>query len=327
MSIQNIHPYKQAYNKVFSKNVKSKYLNFLLNSSKSGGGLRINDFDFDTTKEDGDIHIFIGNKHQCLLGIIYYDNPHKLLLDNFSYYKKCNITETLERKSGTKRMMLSFIKYVAETEPSVDAIELSDTSSFQCGDNKISNYKTYLFKYGKGYYEYNYGFTLLNKLEHNIHIQNIEISSNIKINKEKFKTYIQNLNLGENIINQDYINEFISHLTDNILVSEFLHKYRIKSNLCDVFKLWIEFLFTEYKLNPLFGSIYYNTMSNLLNNNSIIINKDKKTKSITKSITKKVIHSNIFNISKTKTKKIKNHILFYKIFQLKNTTSTTSKSP
>lgn len=277
---------KGIHMKVFcelvKKGITSKYLNALYNKTHIGGGVKINDFDFNRTIQDGeedngDIHILINNNHYCLFGIISYKTPNILLLENFSYLKNCNITKDLEINTGTKRMMRSFIQYIVEHEPLVKTIELSDTSSFPCNDDiKILNYKTYLFKYGTGYYAHYFGFKLNTKYiaKHN---NNLKIAKILIIDKTKFIEYVKLLE--PELIKTERINitNFLSLLHDDgILVSSFISTFRCPSQLCNIYRAYLDFIFKEYKLDDLNGANYSANITELIAFNKIKIHKSSK---------------------------------------------------
>jgi len=288
------YSYIQAVNKVINKEVRFKYRNFV---KQNGGGIIINNFNFDTTEEDGDLYLFIGNKKYCLLGIIYSSNPKILLLETFSYYKKCNISKDLETGIGTKNMMKSFIQYVSETQPQIERIELSDTSSFNCREYSILHYILYFFKYGCGYYEYHFGFKLINPIEKQHHLHNLEIIKSLVIDKENILVYLNNFK----ILDKTDIDEFISHLNEGQLYIDFLKSYKVKDNLCVVFKILCDYLTFSKGINNLNGAIYGATIRDLLIFNNIHSTKPKLT------LKKKLLVS-----QGTKTRKLKSILWWVK---------------
>lgn len=288
--------YLKAVNALYNKNVKYKYLDFL---KKSGGGTVIEDFeyDIDTTEEDGEIHVFIGNKKNCILGRISSETPHILLLQNFSYYRKCNITKNLEPKTGTSRMMKTFLQYVASTLSQIKIIELSDDSGFNCGDTKIYHYVPYLFKYGCGYYEYHFGFNInpVYKFERE---HNTRIYKKLVINKKEFIEYIKDLDNSKN-----NIDVFLSYLQDGELITTFMKTFKIPDYLCELFNKFIMFIKVKYGIIGLDGITYSNTIEKLLEFNNI-----KKLQHLQSKLTLKKQHS--ISQRTTKTRKFKRHHTF-----------------
>jgi hypothetical protein len=273
--------YMKAFCELVKKGITSKYLNALYNKTHTGGGVKINDFDFNRTIQDGeedngDIHIILNNNHHCLFGIISHNTPNIILLENFSYLKNCNITKDLEKDTGTKRMMRSFIQYISENEPLVKTIELFDTSSFPCNDDiKILNYKTYLFKYGKGYYAHHFGFKLVSKDDEITYNTNLKIASTLIINKSKFVEYLATKpSIFQNESNN--ITKFLSLLHDGKLVSSFISTFRCPSQLCNIYRAYLDFIFKEYKLDDLNGTNYSANITDLIAFNKIKINKSSK---------------------------------------------------
>ena len=267
----------KAFCELVKKGITSKYLNALYNKAHTGGGVKINDFEFNRTIQDGegdngDIHIILNNNHHCLFGIISHKNPSILLLENFSYLKNCNITRNLEKDTGTKRMMFSFIQYVAEHEPLVKTIKLSDTSSFPCNDDiKILNYKTYLFKYGSGYYAHHFGFKLNTKYIAK-HENNMKIAKILIIDKTKFIEYLATKpTILQNESNN--IADFLSLLHDDgKLVSSFISTFRCHPQLCNIYRAYLDFIFKKYELDDLNGANYAANITDLIAFNKIKIN-------------------------------------------------------
>jgi len=284
--------YLKAIDVVYDKKVKYKYLDFL---KKSGGGMIIEDFeyDIDTTEEDGEIHVFIGNKKNCVLGRISSETPNILLLQNFSYYRKCNRTQNLEPKTGTSRMMKTFLQYIASTLPQIEIIELSDDSGFNCGDTKIYHYVPYLFKYGCGYYEYHFGFdiTPIYKFERE---HNTRIYKEIVINKKDFLDYIKDLDKSDN-----NIDEFVSYLHDGELITTFMKTFKIPEHLCYIFNKFIMFIKVKYGIIGLDGITYSSNLQKLLEFNKI---QRLHTTQSKLTLKKKLLVS-----QRTKTRKLKRH--------------------
>lgn len=264
-----LHPYLQADIKYTINNVKCnyRYMNLLKNKKKgtkkqiqSGGVIFGNNkykFDFKEDIQDDIIIIFIGNKENCITAIIYKDNPDVIELQSFGYYKSCNIYKNLERKEGTIQMMNIFIDYIKQKYINIRKIILTDNSSIKCNNENykknIQLYNLYLFKYGCGYYEKHFNFTLIDDLPK--HKMNLDKYKTITLNKQNILQFLLNLFNNDNLIIQKDIENFSSQIIDGEYAYKFILRFTDLS-LCYIFNEFLDYLMTENKLYKLYGSIY-----------------------------------------------------------------------
>lgn len=239
-----------------------RYINLLTKKNtyiqKGGTIFGTGKYKFDFQENDlGDMQIiFIGNKENCITGLIKIEEPNVLDVNGFSYFRSCNITKDLERKTGTIQMMNTFIKYIKEHYPNITKIILADNTYFDCNkyNSRLNLYNLYLFKYGCGYYEKYFNFILADgAVKHKL---NLEKYKTITIDKEQIYQHLLTIfNKQEPNIITD-INEFMSFLIDNELVYKFVKRFH-NDDLCYIFKEFLDFIMTEHKLFQLNGSVYY----------------------------------------------------------------------
>ena len=268
----HIHPYIQADLKYTITNPKCnfRYKNLLtkkkLHSQKGGEIFGSGKYKFDFQENDlGDMKlIFIGNKENCITALIKDDEPNIVDLNGFSYYKSCNFTKDLERKSGSQQMMNTFIKYIKEKYKNVNTIILSDNSHIVCNNKVFKDYKKrlplynlYLFKYGCGYYEKNFNFTLVDDgVKHKL---NLEKYKTITLDKDKIYTFLLTIFDKTNPLIMNDIEEFMNLITNNELVYKFIKHYdSVKVDLCYILNEFLDYIMTENKLYKLYGSTYQN---------------------------------------------------------------------
>jgi len=269
-----LHPYLQADLKYTITNPKCnfRYMN-LLNKKRTkvqkGGEIFGNGkyvFDFQENDLEDMTIIFVGNKENCITGIINYEEPTVIDLNGFSYYKSCNITKDLERKTGTIEMMNTFIKYIKQNQKyaNINKIVLTDNTYIECNapqsiyKKRLSLYNLYLFKYGCGYYEKNFYFKLIDDgIKHKLNLEKYKI---ITINKEKVYQFLlkifnkPNAKMPNEEITND-IDEFINLITDNELAYKFIRNFD-KFKLCYILNEFLDYIITENKLYKLHGSSY-----------------------------------------------------------------------
>lgn len=253
--MNNLHPYLQIYykSKYKFKKMLKHYLDIKNNNNYIGGAIVLNNFIFEEyyDEEDNRNNIVIGKKEQCLHGIIDNATPDTVWLEWFSYHRNCNIDKNLIRGEGTVNMMKTFIEYIRKYHPKIQKIKLSDKSEFVCSGVNISLYKLYILKYGKSFYEHKFGFVLDTLNDPEIlkkHKQNIELSKNIKINKNLIKQQFEKMldikdSLNKHYLTIDLINEFVDNLNDNELVRDFLIRYKIPDNQCAIFEDFLNIIF------------------------------------------------------------------------------------
>jgi hypothetical protein len=270
--MSHIHPYIQADLKYTITNPKCnfRYKNLLtkkkIHSQKGGEIFGSGKYKFDFQENDlGDMKlIFIGNKENCITALIKDDEPNIVDLNGFSYYKSCNFTKDLEKKSGSQQMMNTFIKYIKEKYKNVNTIILSDNSHIVCSNKAFKDYKKrlplynlYLFKYGCGYYEKNFNFTLVDDgVKHKL---NLEKYKTITLNKDKIYTFLLNIFDITNQLIMNDIEEFMNLISDNELAYKFIKHYdNSKVELCYILNEFLDYIMTENKLYKLYGSTYQN---------------------------------------------------------------------
>ena len=265
------HPYKQADNKFnLFNNYKFQY--FLKNNidiTQYGGSYytKGNDiFDMRTDYEYDDMNnnssqcrtrIFIGNKANkvCLVGFIEPDNDTKILLETFSYFKECSVSENLERKTGVQNMMQAFVEYLQDNYPNVRKIELDDNSNFECGKIKIPTYPFYLFKYGSSYYEKIHNFRISDKNQLLDHEYNISVANNALLDISDFYNYMK-IYLKGDAVNTSNFQAFVDKIIKYASVKELLNHYRFENAECIYFKQLLNYLILKYKIKPLSNTIY-----------------------------------------------------------------------
>jgi len=270
--MSHIHPYIQADLKYTITNPKCnfRYKNLLtkkkIHIQKGGEIFGSGKYKFDFQENDlGDMKlIFIGNKENCITALIKDDEPNIVDLNGFSYYKSCNFTKDLERKSGSQQMMNTFIKYIKEKYKNVNTIILSDNSHIVCSNKAFKDYKKrlplynlYLFKYGCGYYEKNFNFTLVDDgVKHKF---NLEKYKTITLDKDKIYTFLLTIFDKTNPLIMNDIEEFMNLITDNKLAYKFIKHYdSAKVELCYILNEFLDYIMTENKLYKLYGSTYQN---------------------------------------------------------------------
>jgi len=268
--MSHIHPYIQADLKYTIKNPKCnfRYKNLLtkkkIHTQKGGEIFGSGKYKFDFQENDlGDMKlIFIGNKENCITALIKDDEPNIVDLNGFSYYKSCNFTKDLERKSGSQQMMNTFIKYIKEKYTNINTIILSDNLHIVCSNKVFKDYKKrlplynlYLFKYGCGYYEKNFNFTLVDDgIKHKL---NLEKYKTITLDKDKIYTFLLTIFDKTNPLIMNDIEEFMNLITDYELAYKFIKHYDSdKVELCYILNEFLDYIMTENKLYKLYGSTY-----------------------------------------------------------------------
>ena len=276
--MSRLHPYLQADLKYTINNSKCNFRYYdIVNkyninnksrckTKKQSGGVIFGNgkYKFDFVENDlGDIiMIFIGNKENCLTAIIKEAEPNIVDLNGFSYYKSCNITKDLERNIGTKKMLEVFIDYIKSKYKNIEKIILSDNTEITC-DNKnyrsrLPLYNLYLFKYGCGYYEKYFDFTLADDNAKKKHLMNLEKYKLIKCNKKDIYDFLLKI-FGNNEKKSDDvladIEEFIDEIKEDELVYKFITGFN-KFKLCHILTEFLDYIMTENKLYKLYGSVY-----------------------------------------------------------------------
>lgn len=227
------HPFLQ-YDYKFG----TDYYNFLI--KQKGGGLKVKFEDYifyiDEIKYDNCIKIFIGNpdkdEPECVHIRIDDEFPEIANLIFFQYDEKCSINKMLKKGEGTKVMFKTIVKYIKKFYTNVKMIDLSDTAKISCYYNgsltKFKLYKWYLFLYGKGYYQKNYGFDFENRFKKEKHIENVRIIKTLKVNLREVFDILKKLELS----NKE-IYDFIRQLKNNELWCSAIKRIRDENLLND----------------------------------------------------------------------------------------------
>lgn len=269
--MNHLHSYIQAdlkYN-FMSENKKKWSTQFLKPRTQKGGVVfgngnnNRNKFDIKTDKEYDAKRIFIGDikRDVCMIGVIYTSNKTELILQTFNYYKKCNITNDLERGTGVRKMMKTYIKYIKQKYRKVKKIILTDEATFPCIDkltDKLTDiplYSYYLFKHGVPYYVLHHNFTFIDKEDEADHTLNLQSLPNIKLNYSNFEKYgsFKNTVIPEevnSIINPEQEIYSYTEIKKIILdLAEF--------GYCQILKLLLLHIFINNTLLDLKGTTYY----------------------------------------------------------------------
>ena len=276
--MDNLHSYSLADLKYNLKRSKSKkYSRFLKKNIKTqkGSGEHIGNnnkhmFDIeDVYDADDQIRkIFIGKSdaNMCIVGMIFDSTPDEIVIDNFNYKQTCNLTADLERVTGVKKMMKTYLKYVKQKYPVLTKATLSDKATFNCIDaitnslEKISLYKLYLIKYKSPYYVRNHEFLFMKEDELIKHTDNLSIinKDSINFNYNKFIAYLEHYKilLPANI-QECFISEKIDdsqYTCDNI---KLIITHLTEQKYCKILNYLLDYIFDINTLKKLSGAVYY----------------------------------------------------------------------
>jgi len=220
-------------------------------------------FDFKVDVNEDETRIFIGNKIDCFLGSIMFEDETTLIIQGFAFNKYCNLEKNLDPGKGTKIMFNTIIDFIKENYQKIKTIELSDNAVSYCYSEiikerrRIPLYYLYLLKYGKGYYMQNFGFKISHKKDKIIHSANIKKYLDFVFNYQDFKKYILEDVFNDPLLLMD-LNRFFT--IDGELKQELRFK-DISRNLKQ-YKYDCYFLYNliEYiKLRAEFRKLSYNT--------------------------------------------------------------------
>lgn len=270
--MQDLHSYSLADLKYNIKRSKSKqYSRFLKKNIKTqkGGGEHVGNnnkhmFDIeDVYDADEEIRkIFIGKSdaNMCMVGLIFESTPEEIVIETFNYKQTCNLTGNLERITGVKKMMKTYLKYVKQKYPVLTKAILSDEACFNCIDaitnkiEKISLYKLYLIKYKSSYYMRNHEFIIEKERNSIVHHSNIAKLDTLTFDYDMCITELkeQKITLPNNITKiiikkPKYSYEDIK----KIVVDLSEYKY------CEVLDIVLEYIFKTNKITNLQGITYY----------------------------------------------------------------------
>lgn len=270
--MNNLHSYSLADLKYNIKRSKSKqYSRFLKKNIKTqkGSGEHIGNnnkhmFDIeDVYDADEQIRkIFIGKSdaNMCMVGMIFDSTPEEIVIETFNYKQSCNLTADLERVTGVKKMMKTYLKYVKQKYPALTKAILSDEASFNCIDaitnkiEKIPLYKLYLIKYKSSYYTRNHEFIIEKERNNIVHHNNVSKLDTLTFDCETCITELktQKITLPDNI--SDIIHKQSKYSYEDIkkIITELAeHKY------CEILDIVLEYIFKTNKLTNLSGALYY----------------------------------------------------------------------
>lgn len=270
--MNKLHSYSLADLKYNIKRSKSKqYSRFLKKNIKTqkGSGEHVGNnnkhmFDIeDVYDEDEEIRkIFIGKSdaNMCMVGMIFDSTPEEIVIETFNYKQSCNLTADLERVTGVKKMMKTYLKYVKQKYPALTKAILSDEASFNCIDalskrlEKIPLYKLYLIKYKSSYYTHNHDFIIEKERNSIVHHNNVSKLDTLTFDYDMCITELkmQKIDLPDNIT--DIIHKQAEYSYEDIkkIITELAeHKY------CEILDIVLEYIFKTNKLTNLSGVLYY----------------------------------------------------------------------
>lgn len=212
--MNNLHAYIQAdlkYNLTRSKS--NQYRNLLYakhnaqtHKKQGGGGVIIGNnnkhkFEVKVSKYGGDLQIFIGSAsaNACVVGVIYSFNKSEIIIQSFGYNKSCNVTNDLERGSGVKKMMKTYLSYIKSKYPKVRTALLTDEAFFPCTDKLTNNsininfYEYYLIKHEIPYYVMHHGFDFYENSVKIVYEDNVKTVQSSKFNYKDFIAYLNHI--------------------------------------------------------------------------------------------------------------------------------------
>ena len=107
-----------------------------------------------------DKRIFIWSKNRPCVAMVLSKSTNIAVMDGVYYDPNCTIDGKMKRGEGTRKMIEFALNLLRKN--GVKRVELSDRSTIQCNGKKIRLPIYYFFKYGKTWYEKNFGFKPLN---------------------------------------------------------------------------------------------------------------------------------------------------------------------
>lgn len=249
-----MHPYLRIYYKNFKSEFTDYYNFFIKNKKKTNTKKKYNGnksikqiggviygngkykFNFKIDKNNYETRIFIGDKINCFLGLIYNDNPNIVIIQGFNFDKSCNIDENMIEGKDTKIMFNTILKFIKDKYKLINKVELTDEAELNCFSNIINDtisinlYYLYHLKYGKGYYLQNFGFKIDNSLgDINRHKNNIKKYLKYNLVYNEFKKFIiDEVNIEHRRYILSELNNFFSINIDNNGKIEKLKKMNYK---------------------------------------------------------------------------------------------------
>ena len=245
-------------NRKDEKRTKKQKLKSLLGGVIYNSNNGKNSFDIGVKEYDDETGIFVGRHGKCFFGRINKYQPDTLIIQNFTYYNDCNTIKSFEKGKGMKRLMNTLIRYTKEHYPEIKQLQLDDEAVLLC-ESKIDNsiYRIYLprlyfLKYGMGYYQYNFGFKLMNKRFNIILQDNKKKLENFKLVKDNL---IKDLKIG-NLTQLPEIQKDVTTLFNdkNILNSvEISNQLELRYD-CLFLNTLINYIYAEAKIRDLMGA-------------------------------------------------------------------------
>lgn len=244
------HPYRYAH---FTNGIPyHKY--FISQSDQSGGKIFGSEFKFDFQEDYNNvthtIDVFIGDRKECILITIEEDNKKVAHIQNFHYHETCDLYKKLPRISGTRILMKTALEYIS-LEKRIKKVTLTDKAVFTHKSDKIQLFILYLFKYGESYYQKNFGFKYMKKIDQITQAENMKIREKHFINKKKVKKELLQYFAKEKV------ERFLEFIEESQLISEFVKNFTCLNNLFDIYFAFLKYEFKDKKYNNLFEEVLY----------------------------------------------------------------------
>ena len=109
----------------------------------------------------------------------------------------------------------------------------------------------YLFKYGESYYQKNFGFKYMKKIDQITQAENMKIREKHFINKKKVKKELLQYFAKEKV------ERFLEFIEESQLISEFVKNFTCPEKLFDIYFAFLKYEFKDKKYNNLFGEVLY----------------------------------------------------------------------
>ena len=206
-----IHPYRRAY---FTNGIP--YHKYFLRQSGNKYDFR-KDYNDITNSND----IFIGDRKNCL--IISINCKSKTLV--------ANIQDFQSHDSENKTLMNSAIKRIKKVTIS-DNIDL-----------------LYFFKYGESYYQKNFGFWYIKKINRMHQAENMRIRENHFINKKEVRKELLQY------FSKEKLDRFLEFIKNGESIVEFVKNFTCPEKLFDIYYAFLKYEYKDKKYNNLFGEV------------------------------------------------------------------------
>lgn len=240
--------------------------------NQEGGVIYGKKYRFDFREDYNDIlhveEIFIGDKKECIKIEINNKEAH---IQTFQHFNHCDIYKKLPRISGTatnvlahsllfpcnskksccgtRILMRTALEYLY-FKKNIKKVSLTDNAVYDKKNCKISFFILYLYKYGKSYYEKNFGFKYIKRQDIIDEKENLKIREKHFINK---KNAIKEL---QKYYSKTKIDRLMENIKDGETISELTNRYIYPEELCDIYFKLLEY---EFRRKP-----YYNLFGHLL---------------------------------------------------------------